>query len=122
MKHKGYQINPSEIEAIIEEIEGVEIVSVVGIPCPQFTNLPAAIVVKKEDYDDLTEQFIAEYVAARLPEYKHLQGGVYFTDDLPMSTHGQIQRRFVKVLAMKEYNDRMTMLKNQPKDDQNTED
>lgn len=114
MKHKGYQINPSEIENIIEEIEGVEMATVVGIPCPSFTNLPAALVVKRENYDDLSEQFIADYVAERLPEYKHLQGGVYFTDDLPMSTNGKVQRRFVKVLAIKEYNDRMAMLRNQP--------
>jgi 4-coumarate--CoA ligase len=30
MKYKGYQINPSEIENVIESIEGVELVSVVG--------------------------------------------------------------------------------------------
>lgn len=117
MKHKGYQINPSEIENIIEEIEGVEMVSVVGIPCPSFTNLPAAVVVKRAEYEDLTEQYIVDYVAERLPEYKHLQGGVYFSDDLPMSTNGKVQRRFVKVFAIREYHNRMVMLKNQPSDD-----
>jgi acyl-CoA synthetase (AMP-forming)/AMP-acid ligase II len=73
MKYKGYQINPSEIENIIESIEGVEFVSVVGIPDPVATNLPAAVVVKRQEFDDLTEQFIIDYIAEKLPEYKHLK-------------------------------------------------
>lgn len=107
MKHKGYQINPSEIENIIAEIEGVEFVSVVGIPDPKATNLPAAIIVKRPEFEELTEQFIVDYVAEKLPEYKHLHGGAYFVDEIPMTANGIIQKRFVKVLAIKEYNERL---------------
>jgi 4-coumarate--CoA ligase len=112
MKHKGYQINPSEIENIIAEIEGVELVSVVGIPHQTATNLPAAVIVKRPEFEDLTEQFIMDYVAEKLPEYKHLHGGAYFVDEIPMTTNGKVQKRFVKVLAMKEYNERLTNLMN----------
>lgn len=107
MKHKGYQVNPSEIENIIESIEGVELVSVVGIPDPIATNLPAAVVVKRPEFEDLTEQFIIDYVAERLPECKHLHGGVHFVDEIPMTPSGKVQKRYVKVIALKEYHEKL---------------
>lgn len=109
MKYRGYQINPSEIENIIESIEGVEFVSVVGIPDPVATNLPAAVIVKRPEFEDLTEQFIIDYVAEKLPECKHLHGGAHFIDELPMTPSGKIQKRFVKVIAIKEYNDKLAL-------------
>ncbi|CRK97985.1 CLUMA_CG011357, isoform A [Clunio marinus] len=109
MKYKGYQINPSEIENIIESIEGVEVVSVVGIPDPIAHNLPAAVIVKRPEFEDLTEQFIIDYVAEKLPEYKHLHGGAYFIDEIPMTPTGKILKRFVKVLAIKEHNEKYSI-------------
>lgn len=109
MKYKGYQINPREIEELIESIEGVELASVVGIPDPICTNLAAAVVVKRPGFDDLTEEYIMDYVAEKEPEYKQLHGGVYFVDELPMTQSGQVQKRFVKVIAIREFNDKMDM-------------
>lgn len=103
IKYKGYQVNTLEIESLIESIEGVEHVSVVGIPDPICTNLPAAVVVKREGFDDLNEQYIVDFVGEKLPEYNQLHGGVYFVDDLPMTPSGKIQKRFVKVIAIREY-------------------
>lgn len=107
MKHKGHQVNPSEIENIIESIEGVELVSVVGIPDKTTINLPAAVVVRRPGFEELTEKFIFNFVAERLPEYKHLHGGVHFIDEIPMTPSGKIQKRFVKVIAIKEYNEKL---------------
>lgn len=109
MKYKGYQINPLEIENIIESLDGIEHVSVVGIPDQVCTNLPAAVIVKRPDFVDLTEQFIIDYVAEKLPEYNQLHGGVYFVDELPMTPSGKIQKRFVKVIAVREYHRRLDM-------------
>lgn len=106
MKYKGYQVSTSEIEDIIESIEGIEMVCVVGIPDTICTNLPAAVIVKKPQFDDLSEQYIIEYVAEKLPEYNQLHGGVYFVDALPMKS-GKIQKRFVKVIAIREHRLRM---------------
>lgn len=111
MKYCGYQVNPSEIENVIESIEGVELVSVVGIPDPVATNLPAAVVVKRSEYEELSEETIIDYVAARLPEYKQLHGGVHFIDELPMTPSGKIQKRFVKVFAITEFNAKLNLNK-----------
>lgn len=108
MKYKGYQVSTSEIEDVIESIEGIEMVCVVGIPDSICTNLPAAVIVKKPEFDDLSEQYIIEYVAEKLPEYNQLHGGVYFVDALPMKS-GKIQKRFVKVIAIREHRLRKEM-------------
>lgn len=108
MKYKGYQINPSEIENVIQSIEGVEFVSVVGIPDPVANNLPVAIVVKRPECVNLTEKQIMDYVAQKLPEYKHLHGA-YFVDELPMTPNGKIMKRFVKVIAINLYNERLDL-------------
>ncbi|KAG5680303.1 hypothetical protein PVAND_009820 [Polypedilum vanderplanki] len=95
LKYKGHQINPSEIENVIQEIEGVEQVSVVGIPNDFCNNLLIAAIVKKHGYESLTEDEIMKHVARRLPEYKYLHGGVYFFDKLPMTPSCKVQKRFV---------------------------
>lgn len=112
MKYRGYQVNPSEIENIIQSIEGVELVSVVGIPDPTATNLPAAVVVKRPEFEELSEQFIIDYVAERMPECKHLHGGVHFIDELPMTASGKIMKRFVKAIAVREFNEKLNLYKN----------
>lgn len=109
MKYKGHQINPREIEALIESIEGVELASVVGIPDPICNNLPAAVVVKRPGFDELTEQFIIDFVAEKESENKQLHGGCYFVDELPMTQSGQVQKRFVKVIAIREFNNKIDM-------------
>jgi 4-coumarate--CoA ligase len=110
MKYKGYQVNPSEIENVIQSIEGVELVTVVGIPDPIATNLAAALIVIRPEFEDeLTEQFIVDFVAEKLADYKQLHGGAHFVDELPMTPSGKIQKRFAKFIAIKEYNEKMVM-------------
>jgi 4-coumarate--CoA ligase len=104
MRYKGYNSTPSEIESVIEELEGVEIVSVFGIYDPVATDLPTAVVVKLENYENiLTEQKIIDHVASKLSEHKRLHGGVFFMtrDELPMTPSGKIQKRFLKEIVMK---------------------
>lgn len=93
MKIKGYHLNPSEIESIIEQIEGVAHVAVIGIPDDIATILPAAVIVKQSGFNDLTEDVVKNYVAGKLPEYKHLHGGVFFVDVLPLTPSGKIKKR-----------------------------
>lgn len=95
MKCKGYHVNPSEIENIIESIDGVQAVAVIGIPDQLSINLPAAVIVKSARYDNLTEQNVKDFVAERLADYKHLHGGVYFVDQLPLTESGKIRKKLV---------------------------
>lgn len=99
LKNQGYHYNPSEIEAVIQLIEGVKCVSVVGVQDKFLSFLATAVIVKQDGFEDiLTEDSVKNFVASKLPNPKHLHGGVIFVDKLPMTVSGKIQRR--KVLEM----------------------
>lgn len=95
-RYKGSPINPSEIEDFISSIDGVAQVSVVGIPHLEFQFVTAAAVVKKQGFESLTEKVIIDTVAEKLVWYKHLHGGVFFKDSLPLTAIGKIKKRTVR--------------------------
>ena len=104
LRFDGYTLNPSELENIIESMDGIEMVSVIGIPHEISVDLPAAVIVLKKDSSTVvTEQDVMNYVAERVSIYKRLHGGVYFVDKLPMTASGKIQKRFVKTMAIEMY-------------------
>lgn len=81
----------------------MKIVSVVGIPDPVATDLPAAVFVRKAGYEDLTEEEIVRIVSERLPLRKHLLGGAHLVDELPMGANGKIQTRMVQQIALNSF-------------------
>lgn len=105
-KYKGHHINPSEIENVIDGIEGVAFAVVVGIPNPETYNLIAAVIQKKPGYEDLKEQDVVDIVADKLPPYKQLSGGAFFLEKLPMTATGKILKRETKQIAAKLFNDK----------------
>lgn len=94
--YKSYQVNPTEIEDLIFSLDGVAAVSVVGIADPSVQNVCTAAVVRKSGFDELTEEVIVDFVANRLPFYKHLHGGVVFMDSLPTSAAGKVMKRWIR--------------------------
>lgn len=98
MKYKNYQVNPSEIENVIQSIDGVEQVCVFGMLDSSETELPTAAVIRKCGFEALTEKEIADHVALNFPVFKHLHGGVFFFNQFPMTPSGKIQKRFVQQL------------------------
>lgn len=98
---KIFQINPTEIENVIQSLDGVEQVSVVGIP-NEGTHLACAVVKKSEGFEHLTKDDVIVYVADRLPEYKRLHGGVTFVTNFPTTPTGKIKKLLIAQLAEKE--------------------
>lgn len=64
IKHRGYQISPSEIEDVILKHRGVTSVCVVGIPDVLWTDLPAAVVLRSDDFD-VTERELMDSIKSR---------------------------------------------------------
>lgn len=89
---------------MIQTLDWVEFVAVVGIPNDTTFNLIAAVIKKKPGYGDINEQEVIDKVANSLPEYKQLHGGVYFVESFPSTATGKIQKRDTKDLAVKMYN------------------
>uniref|UniRef100_A0A182Y9R1 Uncharacterized protein n=1 Tax=Anopheles stephensi TaxID=30069 RepID=A0A182Y9R1_ANOST len=106
-KYRGFHVSPSELEAIIAQIEGVLEVCVVAIPADadRTTELPTAAIVRVAG-SSLGAKQVMEIVDGKVSDFKRLRGGVYFVDHLPKTQTGKILRRKVleKVLQLAEKN------------------
>ncbi|XP_071453165.1 uncharacterized protein [Hetaerina americana] len=90
-KYLMHHVSPADIERVILEHQSVESVGVVGVPDPKSTSAAKAYIVIKPGCCT-TEEEIKKHVADNMPFYKHLHGGVVFTDVLPESTGGKVDR------------------------------
>ncbi|GAB0089088.1 4-coumarate--CoA ligase 1 [Sergentomyia squamirostris] len=102
LKYSNHHVSPSEIEGIIISHPDVSFVSVVGIPDRVCTDLPAAVIVRKEGAS-VSEKEISELVASKLSDPKHLRGGVFFVDQLPLTPSGKVKKAKVKEMAIEFY-------------------
>lgn len=94
-------MSPSEIESVLSEHQNVQSVGVVGIPDPEVTTLARAFVVLRPGRQ-CTEDELCAFVAERMPDYKHLHGGVRFIEQLPMNRGGKLDRGQLKSKALEE--------------------
>ncbi|MDB9882924.1 AMP-binding protein [Bacteroidia bacterium] len=86
----GFNVYPSEVEAVISSHPGVLEVGVRSEPDPKTTECVMAFVVKKDD--SLTEQDVRDFCRDKLTNYK-VPKKVVFRDELPKSNVGKILRR-----------------------------
>ncbi|MCU0578596.1 MAG: AMP-binding protein [Desulfobacterota bacterium] len=95
IKHKGYRVSASEIEAVLQEHPAVIESCVVGIPDPKVGQRIKAIVVLKKDIKGITGYDLIKWARERLVSYKIPQY-VEFRDMLPKSKVGKLLRREVR--------------------------
>jgi long-chain acyl-CoA synthetase len=86
----GFNVYPSEVEAVISSHPKVLEVGVRSEPHPKTTECVMAFIVKKDD--SLTEDEIKDFCKDKLTNYKHPKI-IVFRDDLPKSNVGKILRR-----------------------------
>ena len=92
IKHKGYRVSASEIEAELQDHPAVIGACVVGVPDPKVGERIKAIVVLKEDARGVGSQELSAFCRERLAPYKIPQY-VEFRDMLPKSKVGKLLRR-----------------------------
>jgi long-chain acyl-CoA synthetase len=92
IKHKGYRVSSSEIEAVLQEHQAVMASCVVGVPDPQLGERIKAFVVLKEDIKGITGYDLIKWCRQRLVSYKVPQY-IEFRDMLPKSKVGKLLRR-----------------------------
>jgi long-chain acyl-CoA synthetase len=95
IKHKGYRVSASEIEAVLQEHPAVIESCVVGIPDPKVGQRIKAIVVLKKDIKGITGYDLIKWARERLVSYKIPQY-IEFRDMLPKSKVGKLLRREVR--------------------------
>lgn len=95
IKHKGYRVSASEIEAVLQEHPAVVGACVVGVPDPKVGERIKALVVLKSDVKGLSGYELIRWCRERLAPYKIPQH-VEFRDMLPKSKVGKLLRREVR--------------------------
>jgi long-chain acyl-CoA synthetase len=85
----GFNIYPSDLEAVVKEHEAVSEVSVVGVPSEQWGETPVAFVVLKKDVSP--EQILA-WSNERLGKMQRISA-VRIVDALPRSAIGKVLKR-----------------------------
>ncbi|XP_070502886.1 luciferin 4-monooxygenase-like [Chironomus tepperi] len=101
LKYKNYQVTPSEIEAIINEIPGITTSCVVGVPEPNTGNdiIHAFVIADKEA--SLDDNFILNYVNSKVIDPKRIRGGVHIVDAFPLGLTGKVDRKKVRDMVQK---------------------
>ncbi len=95
IKHKGYRISSSEVEAVLQEHPAVIASCVIGIPDPKVGERIKAFVVLKDDVKGITGYDLIHWCKDKLVAYKIPQY-IEFRDMLPKSKVGKLLRREIR--------------------------
>ena len=95
LKHKGYRVSASEIEAVLQDHECIIGACVVGVPDERVGDRVKAIVVMKEDAKGVGAQELMAWCRKRLASYK-VPSYIEFRDMLPKSKVGKLLRREIR--------------------------
>lgn len=92
IKHKGYRVSSSEIEAALQEHPAVLAACAVGIPDEKVGERIKAFVVLKQDVKGVTGYELIHWCREHLAPYK-IPSYIEFRDMLPKSKVGKLLRR-----------------------------
>ena len=95
LKHKGYRVSASEIEAVLQDHPVVVGACVVGVPDRKVGERIKAIVVLKDDAKGVGATELIRYCRERLAAYK-VPSYIEFRDMLPKSKVGKLLRREIR--------------------------
>jgi long-chain acyl-CoA synthetase len=95
IKHKGYRVSASEIEAVLQEHHAVMSACVIGVPDDRVGERIKAYVVLKHDIKGLTGYDLIKFCRKSLVSYKVPQY-IEFRDMLPKSKVGKLLRREIR--------------------------
>ena len=95
IKHKGYRVSASEVEATLQDNPTVIGACVVGVPDPKVGERIKAIVVLKEDARGVGGTELIKWCRDRLAPYK-VPTYIEFRDMLPKSKVGKLLRREIR--------------------------
>jgi long-chain acyl-CoA synthetase len=95
IKHKGFRVSASEVEAVLQNHPTVIGACVVGVPDQKVGERIKAIVVLKEDARGVGGTDLIRFCSDRLASYK-VPSYIEFRDMLPKSKVGKLLRREVR--------------------------
>jgi long-chain acyl-CoA synthetase len=88
----GFNVYPAEVEAVIEEVDGVAVAAVIGVADELTGEAVVAYVVPTDSGDPQgLADAIAEHCSQRLARFKH-PSRIEVVDELPRTVTGQVQK------------------------------
>jgi len=90
----GLNVYPREVEAVIDDIPGVQESAVIGVPHPDFGEGVIAVIVR-QDGSAIDEKMILSALDSRLSKFKQPKRAV-FVDDLPRNAMGKVQKSILR--------------------------
>jgi 4-coumarate--CoA ligase len=103
LKFNNYQVTPSELENIINGIDGVASSCVVGVLKENTGNDVIHAFVIVDESKGLTEDFVLNYVNDRVIDAKRLRGGVHFLATFPLGPSGKVDRKQLTKIAKENF-------------------
>jgi long-chain acyl-CoA synthetase len=88
----GFNIYPSDLEAVLRDHPAVADAAVVGVPSAEWGETPVAFVVLRDGANDATAEDLKHWVNARVGKTQRL-AGVRLVDELPRSAIGKVLKR-----------------------------
>ena len=92
----GEKVIPSEIEMVVNELEGIKEAVAVGIPHNTFGQV-VKLFAKKNNESKIQESEIIRYCVKKLERYK-VPVSIQFVDEFPRTEYGKIKRYKLKDL------------------------
>lgn len=105
IKHKGYRVAASKVEAVLYKHPAVSECCVVGIPDEKVGEKIKAFVVLKPGVKDVTEEELIKWCQQTLSSYE-IPNYIEFRTELPKSPVGKILRRKLRDEERKLYEER----------------
>jgi long-chain acyl-CoA synthetase len=102
IKHKGYRVAVSEIEAVLQEHPAVISSCVVGVPDKKAGERIKAFVILKEDIKGIKGYDLIHWCREKLAPYK-VPHYIEFRDMLPKSKVGKLLRRELRAEERKRF-------------------
>lgn len=93
IKHKGFQIAPAELEALLMADSRVADAAVIGVPDAEAGEVVKAFIVKSDAA--LSEDDVKNIIVGQVAKFKHIEI-VAFVDSIPKSASGKILRRLLR--------------------------
>jgi len=88
----GFNIYPSDLEAVLRGHPAVADAAVVGVPSAEWGETPVAFVVLREGAQDATADELKQWLNARVGKTQRV-AGVRLVDELPRSAIGKVLKR-----------------------------
>ena len=88
----GFNIYPSDLEAVLRTHAAVADVAVVGVPSSQWGETPIAFVVRRNTQPDVDETALMQWMNERVGKTQRL-ARLQFIDELPRSAIGKVLKR-----------------------------